>query len=62
MQTREIETLTRMRALADELCRSEDPLVLGQARHLKGRIDGLLASLGGDVADLLPEEKTAGSG
>ncbi len=56
MQHDEIETLRRMQALAERLCRSEDPLVLGQARHLKGRIDGLLSVLGADVADLLEEE------
>ena len=34
--------LTRILAEADRLCRTEDPFMLGQYRHLRGRVEALV--------------------
>jgi len=34
--------LTRILAEADRLCRTEDPFMLGQYRHLRGRVAALV--------------------
>ena len=39
---REYIVLTRMMADADELCRTDDAFMLGQYRHLRGRVAALI--------------------
>ena len=34
--------LTRMMSDAERLCRSDDPFMLGQYRHLRGRVAALI--------------------
>jgi hypothetical protein len=39
---REHMVLTRMMADADRLCQTDDPFMLGQYRHLRGRVAALV--------------------
>lgn len=39
---REHVVLTRMMADADRLCQTDDPFMLGQYRHLRGRVAALV--------------------
>lgn len=51
---RDHRILSRMLADADELCRSDDALLVGQYRHLRGRISALV-----EVTMPLREEQAA---
>jgi hypothetical protein len=51
---RDHRILSRMLADADELCRSDDALLVGQYRHLRGRISALI-----EVTMPLREEQAA---
>jgi hypothetical protein len=39
---RNFVVLTRMLSDAERLCRTEDPFMLGQYRHLRGRVAALI--------------------
>jgi len=39
---RDYVVLTRMMSDAERLCRSHDPFMLGQYRHLRGRVAALI--------------------
>ena len=39
---RDYVVLTRMMSDAEQLCRSDDPFMLGQYRHLRGRVAALI--------------------
>ena len=39
---RDYVVLTRMMSDAERLCRSDDPFMLGQYRHLRGRVAALI--------------------
>jgi hypothetical protein len=39
---RDYVVLTRMMSDAERLCRTDDPFMLGQYRHLRGRVAALI--------------------